>query len=114
MRVNKYCKMLIILSLLISQIAFGWRDPTEPPLAFKIPGLGGQNKYGLLLTSIIHSSNRRVATINGQGFVEKEKVGNYVILKINPSSVSLKSVNSGKVIELPITHDLEIQQIKIQ
>jgi|GEM_PF-1722981 hypothetical protein len=113
---NKYgCALLCtILLATLPTITWGSRDPTRPATHFKMAGQANYNKYGLLLTSIIHGKTRKVATINGESLVENEKIGDYVILQIEAHHVILKRVGSKEKITLPISQGLAVTPVKLK
>lgn len=72
-------------------------DPTRPPSSFAVGGMGSPAaSSGPVLQSVLISSGRRIAVINGQTVHVGDKVGEARVAKISEGEVVL---NDGKSLQ---------------
>jgi MSHA biogenesis protein MshK len=77
-------------------------DPTRPPQATS-PAPGSDQARpapGPQLQSVLISPNRRVAVINGQTVRQGDRVGDATVVKIDESSVHLRTGRSRQTLHL--------------
>jgi|GEM_PF-1513037 len=87
-------------------------DPMRPPAYQQLPASVTASSENLwALSSILISPDRRVAVINGQTVHVGDKLGESVVIRIEPSSVKLKSKGREitvsllpKMVKIPSEH----------
>lgn len=100
---------LLLLVNVVSLPALAMDDPTEPPFRSpsSMPVIEGEAEVvpELALSSILISSDRRVAVINGQILKRNELIQGVRVVAIEPGRVLLD--NAGKKIELFLLSDVK-------
>lgn len=84
--------VLMTLALLPTPVT-ALQDPTRPTDPVHYFGQGDRNAGGWSLQSILSSSQRRIAIINGTRVREGDRIGNAEVISIQASHVLL---NTGK------------------
>lgn len=82
---------LFLAGLLLSGNVFALNDPTRPidPAVY----FGSGNRDGWALQSILFSSDRRIAIINGVRVQEGDRIGAARVVRIRDSRVVLETGN---------------------
>lgn len=112
-KLKQYCWCiqiaLLLLACLLPVSVMALDDPTEPPFrsSVSMPVIEGENEVApeLALSSILISSDRRVAVINGQILKRNELIQGARVVSIEPGRVLLD--NEGEKIELFLLSDVK-------
>ena len=75
-------------------------DPTRPPMAIAKPGAVDEAPPATQLQSILISSRRRVAVINGNTVALGEMIGEARVVKITETEVVLKTGEETEVLKM--------------
>jgi MSHA biogenesis protein MshK len=75
-------------------------DPTRPPMAIAKPGAVEEAPPATQLQSILISSRRRVAVINGNTVALGDMVGDARVVKITETEVVLKTGEETEVLKM--------------
>ena len=80
--------------------AQGLVDPTRPPASLGKPGAGEETPAGSQLQSVLISSGRRLAVINGDTVALGGMVGEARVVKITETEVVLKKGEETEVLKM--------------
>lgn len=97
-------RLLLALLLALPASAVALTDPTRPWSAGTYGQPSGSDNAGWNLDSVLVSSSRRVAIINGRDVSEGERVGNARVISIRRNSVVLQE--NGKQFRLGLVPDI--------
>jgi len=75
-------------------------DPTRPPMAIAKPGAVEEAPPATQLQSILISSRRRVAVINGNTVALGDRIGDARVVKITETEVVLKTGEETEVLKM--------------
>jgi MSHA biogenesis protein MshK len=91
---------LLAIAIPGAGVAQGLVDPTKPPTAGDASGEGGAPAAGPQLQSVLLSSGRKVAVIDGQSVALGHKAGEFTLVALSPSEAVLKRGEETKVLRL--------------
>lgn len=80
--------------------AQGLADPTKPPNAGEAPGEGGASAAGPQLQSVILSSRRKLAVIDGQTVPLGHKAGEFTLVALSVSEAVLRRGEETRILKL--------------
>jgi len=75
------------------------RDPTKPT-AYVFRGGAADFTAGLQLTSVLNSTHRKVATINGKPLMIGDEINGFDVTAIKSGSVELRSASHSVILHL--------------
>jgi MSHA biogenesis protein MshK len=89
-------------------------DPTRPPAAFALPATNAAAVSGPVLQSILISSSRRHAIIDGRTVRVGDKVGGAEVVEITAGQVTLQEGGVKRVLQLfpRAEHSAGVQKIE--
>ncbi len=91
---------LLSLALPAAGAAQGLADPTRPPNAGDALGEGGFSAGGPQLQSVILSSRRKLAVIDGQTVALGGKAGDFTLVALSASEAVLRRGEETKILKL--------------